>query len=653
MLLAKRFNKNSIPQELKVLSNWPTINVNLITDEKFIVYDKREKAVRAFLVEDMSIDLLEKTFNIKRANFYRLLKRCLKEHKDGRIWGFRALVPSARLEKYIRTKTSTSKPAEQQGGSSGSLIKHFDQFPEMEEFFKDEFLQLVTDNNKLRENQIQVTRIHGEWINKLRARGFTAKDWPFTSDSLGVKSIEKHLKSLYSSHYEEAVKVRHGDEAAKKMRVGTGRSIKLLIKRLLKVVEFDGHKIDSIFAIKFLHPNGGEITQVLSRFQLLFIIDKTSRAILGYYICLRKEYSGEDVLRCVRNAIIRPKPRTLTIPGLKYPDHYEATFSRLSKTLHYACWNELHYDNAKANIAGWARTVLTRSLGFMINTGPAGFSDKRSIVERFFKTLEENGFWRLPSTTGSHGKDQKRKNPEKAAIEYEILIDHLYEILDVIVAKYNMSPHEGVLGRTPFEVLEYLGTDEDSLIRTIPEDMRHKINFLEKHIEVTVKGNVKKGIRPYINYKNARYTGPLLSISPEMIGQKIIITPNIDDMREAQAYHTDGIECDSLKAMGPFGEFAHDDKTRDVINKLIRQGRLTRAQMNDPIRALLDFYAKKAVKSKDAANEIARIKNADFYKDIPKSDEIEDSAESETLEAPEQLNDQNDPRKLNKKARVY
>lgn len=45
--------------------------------------------------------------------------------------------------------------------------------------------------------------------------------------------------------------------------------------------------------------------------------------------------------------------------------------------------------------------------------GPVAVPVRRPIIERFFRTLEQNTFHRLPSTTGSNPLDPIRNNAEK------------------------------------------------------------------------------------------------------------------------------------------------------------------------------------------------------------------------------------------------
>ncbi|MFZ7646191.1 hypothetical protein ACO1C7_29590 [Bacillus cereus] len=72
----------------------------------------------------------------------------------------------------------------------------------------------------------------------------------------------------------------------------------------------------------------------------------------------------------------------------------------------------------------------------------------------FSALWNRDGFHRLPSTTGSHRKDTKRKKPEENAVKYRISAEHLEELTDVLIAEYNGTPHEGNNNLSPLEVFQ-------------------------------------------------------------------------------------------------------------------------------------------------------------------------------------------------------
>ncbi|WP_127595468.1 hypothetical protein [Paenibacillus lautus] len=65
-----------------------------------------------------------------------------------------------------------------------------------------------------------------------------------------------------------------------------------------------------------------------------------------------------------------------------------------------------------------------------------------------------------------------------------------------------------------------------------------------------MQGNSKTGKRSHINYEGVPYTSTLLARNYSLVGEKLIVEVNIDDISTLKAYLSDGQELDYLKAKG-------------------------------------------------------------------------------------------------------
>lgn len=74
-------------------------------------------------------------------------------------------------------------------------------------------------------------------------------------------------------------------------------------RQVLDVVEFDGHRLDVRLKVAVCDPLGFEQQFEIERLWLLVIIDVFSRAVLGYHVCLSREYSRYDVIRTIEAAL--------------------------------------------------------------------------------------------------------------------------------------------------------------------------------------------------------------------------------------------------------------------------------------------------------------------------------------------------------------
>ncbi|NLD80603.1 MAG: transposase [Smithella sp.] len=258
-------------------------------------------------------------------------------------------------------------------------------------------------------------------------------------------------------------------------------------------------------------------------------------------------------------------------------------------------------DNAKAHLAGNTMTKLVDQLQCVVNFGSVATPETRGIVERFFGTLETRGFHRLPATTGSNTRDLKRRSPEKAAIAYDITFDEVVQLLDVLIAEYNTTPHSSLNNLTPLECLRqrvfesgmYPFIADDEIIKTV-----EKLNFITEKRRVC---GGKNGKRAFINYEGAEYRSNELSVSGKYIGQTITILIDPRDISTVEAYTDNGDYIGVLKARGEYGYKRHSLKTRKNAAKLARERGRQKLEFDTPITAYELALSEKAKKSRREA----------------------------------------------------
>jgi len=107
----------------------------------------------------------------------------------------------------------------------------------------------------------------------------------------------------------------------------------------------------------------------IERVWLLALIDGGSRAILGYTLCLRREYSRYDVIRTFERALTPAASPTQTIADLEPLQAGGFVSTALPETA-YACWRTLRFDNARAHLAADSLDVACELLGCTVDAGP-------------------------------------------------------------------------------------------------------------------------------------------------------------------------------------------------------------------------------------------------------------------------------------------
>ena len=236
---------------------------------------------------------------------------------------------------------------------------------------------------------------------------------------------------------------REGTDVAKRLRLGAVQSAAdPTVRRPFKRVLFDGHRIDAIFVLQL---RDGTFVE-LPRAWLLVVQDVASFAILGYSICLRPEYSADDVLLCMKRAVMPWKRPELTVTGLRYPENGGLP-SEAIPSLAWSCWGEVWFDRGLSNMANVVRSELLECMGASVNFGPPRMPTRRSPVEKCFDLLEQAGFSKLPNTTGRRAGDPRRaRDPGAQAKRYRLTEQQLAEITAVVVADYNSRGHRPQAG---------------------------------------------------------------------------------------------------------------------------------------------------------------------------------------------------------------
>jgi len=580
-------------------TRWPVVHF----DNRNETFDKRKKAIELYIDNQVSLADIKKITGIDRKELNTFVRKCLTNDKEGRKWGYRALIPYKRAgEKYVRIESTSGLQTPLK--LTGAFKQLLEQYPVLPQLIDDYIL-----NRRKRpsgDNVIRVIDLRNKFLKLCRSEGIKLNEYPFNTLDKGLRSLYRYVETLTNENI-RAASSRYGDEAERKLKGLDGNSSpKELIVVPYECVYFDGHKIDLLLSITFKNAFGDDVVETMRRIWLLLIMDDATRAVLGHHLCLNVEYSSNDVLHCIKKTVIPWKPSVLTIPGLEYPDkpgYPSAAFPEAQ----WALWNELKYDNALANLSTIVKDRLTSIVNCSVNPGKVKFPEGRAIIERFFGLFEDNYIHRLVNTTGSHPKDPKRKQPEKAAIHYEVTADELEQLIEVAIARYNNEMHS-TLGMSPLEAMEQRILHRDMVPRILDEEKRNDINFFSLRTQRVVKGSKQSGKRPHINYEGVQYSSSLLSKNFSLVGTELIIEVNIDDITVLKVFLPNGEALDYIRARGPWSKKSHSLRTRKVINKLVREGKLKFNDSDCIIEVFERHLEEKAINKKTARNQLAALK---------------------------------------------
>ncbi|NIF78058.1 hypothetical protein F3J20_11725 [Paraburkholderia sp. Cy-641] len=116
--------------ELQVIdiTTWPTVAYTEFDDDTRRIFESRMQAVLGYARGD-SLVQLEQSTGVDRRQLYRLLRRALSPHPDGRPFGFRALVRYARISDYVRLRAVVVRGERGSRGTVGAFSQLLERYP--------------------------------------------------------------------------------------------------------------------------------------------------------------------------------------------------------------------------------------------------------------------------------------------------------------------------------------------------------------------------------------------------------------------------------------------------------------------------------------------------------------------------------------------
>ncbi|MFL9876699.1 integrase [Paraburkholderia megapolitana] len=559
--------RNDIPEPLTDVRLWPSVDPLALDSSRRAIYHRREQAILAYLNGVPVADIV-RAHRIDASFLSRLLSRCLGAHTDGRIHGFRGLIPHARAKSYRRSKRADRRTSH--GGLSGAVGQLFERLPQLPRIIE---RQIGSDRLGLtRTDRLYgLTETHSRLITACLDAGLTEADYPLNQDAKGYRSFARWVRRRLEDRI--PLRMPHDNGAWE------------ATARPFSVVELDGHKLDLRLRVRFTEPSGVSVDLETERLFVITMIDVCTRAVIGWHVVPASEYDHHDVLATLQDAL-RPRRKRdqLTIPGLSYREG--AGFVSELPELAYACWDVMKVDNAASHLTEETFTPVCEFVGCRMEAGPVGEPTGRPFIERFFLTLTDRMSRRVHGTTGRRPNDPAGKKGRQTAVDQLTTVDELEELLDVTIANYHCTPHDGLNGRTPLEALRLALAHHAVPVRTLPTFLRSRLHQLQSVHLCTVRGSVASGTAPYISLYGARYSSEVLQRTTGLLRQSVRVYPNPTDMREAWVYLTNGAELGRLSVLDGWRYSRHTLRLRRFILRQRRLGRFAFSGEQDPVQLL-------------------------------------------------------------------
>ena len=371
--------------------------------------------------------------------------------------------------------------------------------------------------------------------------------------------------------------------------------------------EFDAHSCDIEAELGVALPNGGLVKRRITKLWFLCEVEIESRAILAWTLRVGRAYNNLDVASCIARALHPWTRRELTIPDLEYAPGAGMptglTGDRGRRRVR--C---IAMDNAKAHHSISFEDAMERAHGAILYFGRAHEPRSRPVVEQLYSRLERGIFRDLPGgfEPATRLGDRKLRISNFAPSDLPIQLHLFEELLDVLVANYNATPHPALGSLSPLQFLQMQTPRAFDLSMPEPEkDAREMGSVL---VPLVVHGNRKTGELPHVNYMYVRYRSFELDQQWELVGKTVLARIYRHDLRTLLLLRSATVPLGFVRAMPPWDRAPHDETTRALAMQWTKQkGGLSFVGCECAVEAYTDHLRRLASSSQRAVDQLARM----------------------------------------------
>lgn len=568
---------------------WPSFDVGALTEDRRELFLKRKQGILLYL-QGASGDVIEAETGLGRSHIHRLItERCLVTHEDGQLYGWRGINPHQRIKPYTRTKQIQPDPWGMGTGGALQLLFSTEKGSQLKVRFTKEILKKKwrhLENHKRPKQDLIVW-----FLTEARSLSPDAgSKWPFNVAKQGQVTIGAFINKVLDENPQAARAIMGGSEAVKKAKAGDGTNRPDF--PLYRRVECDAHKLD-IRCTVLVPSHDGRLEPVLvHRLWVIVILEVRSRCVLGYFLSLRREPSADDVIGAIKFALEPWKPKTLQfsdkayVSGAGFPGAFDPN-------LVGACWDEFSVDGALANVCKRVAHILRDVVKASVVSPqePHSFSSRRSLddrpfIETYFRQISSK-LKKLSVSTGSKPADRRGRDPEAEAIKSAFQLEYLLELLDVILANYNATPHSSLGYRSPLAQMLFLASNPETYIRQA--DPVHVRRLLCRRKRCRVVANSKGLTGAHVNFFGAAYSAEWLRSRLELAGQWVWVSlENADDARLVSVSTESGEDLGFLHALPPWHRTPHSLYVRSAIRSLSNRRLIHFSRNTCPVELLID-----------------------------------------------------------------
>jgi len=593
--------RNKMPDLFRDTENWEHFDETLLPPVLQPRVKELKRAIQMYCAFAPMSDVL-KVAKINRSGFMRIFVRCGIVKDNGKIVGWPALVKGVKVAPPVR-RVPLDVKGDGRAGFGGMFAKLLRDFDKIET----ELITYLNARGKsvLRENSVTFRPLHNKFLEICRKQGVGEEDYPLGTGSKGKKPLRKWFKNQYLAKYASRFAALEfgpdaGGLAAYGEGDGTAKRILLPYRRWM----LDATIVDILARYEFPNAWGDWEELDLPRFIQLRIIDTGTGANLASRQVYAAQVSADDISLLIWDAVNGPRGVAPVVEGLQ-PEEGAGYPATVIPELRFACCDELELDNALAHLANQVQQIILGVMGARVVLGPPRTPHERAAQESKFGLQARRVLHQLPATTGSSPRDPKRK---RAAVPLEGRL-HAAEVehtLDVYVMNENALPTAASHNISSLTRLRRQIQAKVLVPKYLAPDKRHA-HFFAKAVPVFVKTDLRTGRRPFVNYLYAKYSGDVLGQRFDLVGKRLWLRADPDNVRTAMLFAEDGTLICPVQALGRWGTFDHDARIRRIFGVLKRKGEMGPRADDHPLAVIFQQLQPQAAGNRKAALQLTYI----------------------------------------------
>ncbi len=576
--------------DIVALEQWPIVDASQIKNP---IDRKRFEDLKCAIELYAAGELVRKVIVVARVSerwFYRLVINCARPAPDGRPWGYRAIVARTARTAPIRRKEriETSNPSAGYGGCFRKLLRDK---PEIESGMVSALRRLGKD--QLQPHKLDFRGVHRVFIRECKKAGLTEDDYPLNTEAKARQPLKHWLKADFMSRHAVAwLGLEVSPDAAQAAAYGQGNGQDTRIEEPYSAWQIDEMTIDVQAVYRFLTETGGIDDLVLDRCMVIRVIALGSSVNLSWQMVVARQVAAHDLTSLMWDAVNGHRPAERVIPGLDY--HEDGGYpSTVFSELRHRVPSVIYLDNALAHLADAFQRLIMFLWGAVVRVGRPGVPQERADVEAQIGVMARQLLHQLPGTTGSRPTSGLRKRAKRMAT-HRLDVAELEHTIDVYLANRNGLPTAAARYSSPLALLGRQIEAGQIQANTLPVG-RRRAHLFYSPMAVTVRVDLKRGRRPFVNFLGVRYSSAGLQRSFAMVGKVLTARCDPRDLRTIWLYDPiTGHEVDVLHALGRWGKFPHDMRIRKLFLLLKRKAEFGERADDQPLEQLYAYLRSSA-----------------------------------------------------------